>query len=142
MNPVPDRRRLRREYLRKKAIGYLMLRLSVVLPGIGVVAIVTANVCDEQHAIGGTVVVSSAACLLLVSLFALKMSGQAEIVSDVPYVPPVKPDTLPAEEILVRGATQPSIPSETLLRATMKGEETKADELLRVASGSTGAQDR
>ena len=55
-------------------------------------------------------------------------------------VPPVTSSTLPAEEVLVRSAMEPTAPSEILLRATVKGEETKAQELLRAASGATGEQ--
>ena len=58
------------------------------------------------------------------------------------YVPPVTAASLPVEEVLVRSAAQPSSPSETLLRATVKGEETKEEELLRVAHGAKEAQDR
>jgi len=49
----------------------------------------------------------------------------------LPYVPPLNPDTLPAEEVLVRGAEEPPIvPSEVLLRATNE-RETPKEELLR-----------
>ena len=38
-----------------------------------------------------------------------ELSGEAEAESNaIPYVPPVTPDTLPAEEILVRGAQEPT----------------------------------
>ena len=47
------------------------------------------------------------------------------------YVPPVSLSNLPAEEILVRGAEEPTAPSEVLLRAAGKGEESKAEQLLR-----------
>jgi hypothetical protein len=60
----------------------------------------------------------------------------------VPHVPPVPLNSLPIEEILIRGAAEPSATGETLLRAGVKGEETKAEELLRVASGTRGEQDR
>jgi hypothetical protein len=53
----------------------------------------------------------------------------------------VTPMDLPAERVLVRGAAEPSAPSETLLRATVMGDETKAEELLRVVSGAIGEQD-
>ncbi len=60
----------------------------------------------------------------------------------VPYVPPVNLSTLPAEEVLVRGAEQPTAPNGTLLRATVKCEGAKAEELLHVVSGSSGGQDQ
>ena len=50
----------------------------------------------------------------------------------LPYVPPVTDSTLPADEILVRGAAEPAAPNETLLRAAREGEEQlKPEELLR-----------
>jgi hypothetical protein len=53
----------------------------------------------------------------------------------LPYVPPITFSTLPAEEVLVRGAAEPSAPSETLLRAGVKSEETKPTDLLRATTG-------
>ncbi len=51
-----------------------------------------------------------------------------------PYVPPVTPDTLPADEILVRGSEEPPVAqSEVLLRAAHRGKETPKEEWLRVA---------
>ncbi len=50
------------------------------------------------------------------------------------YIPPVTADTLPADEILVRGSEEPPVvQSEVLLRAAQKGEETAKEELLRVS---------
>jgi hypothetical protein len=52
------------------------------------------------------------------------------------YVPPVPPDTFPAEEVLVRGAEEPQAESETLVRAAMPTtEETPAEQLLRSSQG-------
>jgi hypothetical protein len=47
------------------------------------------------------------------------------------YDPPVNPDTLTADEILVRGSAEPAAQSEVLLRAVQTGQETAAEELLR-----------
>lgn len=58
-------------------------------------------------------------------------------VRSLPYVPPVTPDTLPAEELLVRGAERP--PTEesiVLLRAAGESVETPAEELLRPAGAN------
>jgi hypothetical protein len=50
------------------------------------------------------------------------------------YFPRVTPDTLPAEEILVRASEKtPVAQSEVLLRAAQWGQETPKKELLRVA---------
>jgi hypothetical protein len=54
----------------------------------------------------------------------------------IPYVPPVTPNTLPADEILVRSSTLSEVPqSEILLRATHATQETPPEELLRVSEG-------
>jgi hypothetical protein len=50
----------------------------------------------------------------------------------IPYVPPVTPDTLPADEILVRGSEEPvAVQSEVLLRSA-QGQDTPKEELLKV----------
>jgi hypothetical protein len=55
-------------------------------------------------------------------------------VTSVPYVPPVKFDTLPAEEVLVRGAQEPTQEqSAVLLRAAEESADTPAEQLLRAA---------
>ncbi len=52
------------------------------------------------------------------------------------YVPPVTLDTIPAEEILVRGSDEtPVAQSEVLLRAAQQGQQTPKEALLRVSQG-------
>ena len=136
MSRAPDRKKLRREYLRKKATGYLMSRMSVALPVMAIVAIVTSAIYEEQHITGAVAVIFIAASALMVGLIALKMSGHAELASRAPYVPPVTPSILPAEEILVRSAEQPDAPQEALLRPTQAHEETAPTQLLRVVAGA------
>jgi hypothetical protein len=69
-----------------------------------------------------------AASTVLAAFWALRDLFTAQKrASELPHVPPVKPDALPAEEVLVRGAAQPCSPNETLLRAGVKSEETNAE---------------
>jgi len=140
MSPVPDRRQQRREYLKKKASGFVMSGMSVALPVIAVVATVMSAVYEDEHVIGLNTVVCIVACAPILGLFALKMSGHAEIASRAPFVPPVKASILPAEEILMRGAEEPAAPNETLLRAAGKGEETAKEQLLHVTPSATEEQ--
>jgi hypothetical protein len=137
MKPVPDRKKLRREYLRKKWQTYAPVRYRIAI-------LVTFLAIEGYRAVW---VHRSSVLLSLLPLFAVVLAGVLwSIITTVktarqqaaliPVVPPVTPSTLPAEEILVRGATEPSAPNETLLRATVKGEETKAQELLRSSQGT------
>jgi hypothetical protein len=51
----------------------------------------------------------------------------------LPYIPPVTPDTLPPDEILVRGSEEPPVAqSEVLLRAAKATQEAAKEELLRI----------
>jgi len=59
---------------------------------------------------------------------------QGKVLAQTPYVPPFKADSLPAEEVLVRGSEQPpAVLSEVLLRAATD-IETPNRELLRVTT--------
>ena len=52
--------------------------------------------------------------------------------SQFPYVPPISNDTLPIEEVLVRGSEEPvQVQSNVLLRGTVSIMNTKEQELLR-----------
>jgi hypothetical protein len=61
---------------------------------------------------------------------------KADEAATLPYIPPVTPDTLPAEEMLVRGSEEPQAGSETLVRPSTATRETPAEQLLR--STNTG----
>jgi hypothetical protein len=70
-----------------------------------------------------------------------KRSHQAlhrgRIQAQILYVPPLTPDILPADEILVRGSEElPVAQSEVLLRAAQQGQETPKEELLRVTEAA------
>jgi ankyrin repeat protein len=65
-------------------------------------------------------------------LFAVQVSRL--VPAKLPYAPPVSPRTFPPRKVLARMAEEPSAPNETLLWGGVKGEETKAEALLRAAS--------
>jgi hypothetical protein len=137
MNPVPDRKRLRREYLRKKGIGYAHATFYGALAApcafaVMLLLITTWTYLPRARPIGLIVL----ACLIGLAGLCICWLGRSarqarQKARRVPYVPPVTPSTLPTEEILVRGAAEPSAQGATLLRAGVKDEETKGEELLR-----------
>jgi hypothetical protein len=154
MQQVPDRKKLRRTYLQKKGLGFTLRALAtgLIVPAcilgflFTMCAVMVLSIPGALHDPGGPTALilfamSSAACWLVFAgcKWGIRTGRQ---MSNLPYVPPITPSTLPPEEILVRSAQEPSSPSETLLRATMTGNETKAEELLRVAPGTPGEQEQ
>jgi hypothetical protein len=137
MNRVPDRKKLRQEYLRKQAWVSTRLTLSCFS---SLLFVMLFGICTMFALFGGTwaayVIFGTLAfgCVYVMRVI-IRETDRAVKDYDIPYVPPVTPSTLPAEEVLVRGAEEPNAPQETLLRATVKGEDTKTEELLR-SSGS------
>lgn len=66
----------------------------------------------------------------------LTQKGKAYIKGALVYIPPVTPDTLPSEEVLVRGSEQPyQAQSEMLVRPATQEQESPAGQLLRVSEG-------
>ncbi len=65
----------------------------------------------------------------------MTISKDMKKAKQVPYVPPVIANTLPAEEILVRAADEPPVAQSAVLLRAAKGVETPKDELLRVSQG-------
>jgi|SRR5579871_2659238 len=123
MKQVPDRKKLRREYVKKKAAAYgvggpfLVIMLTFLVawfrePGLDV----------SQFAV------------LLFCFVWCAVNFSRETIKHVPYVPTVTPNTLRADEILVRGSEEPLVAqSEVLLRAAQQMQETPKEELLRVS---------
>jgi hypothetical protein len=78
--------------------------------------------------------VVSLICFVLVWFAIRTFKNNMKQVKNLAYVASITSDTLPAEEILVRGSEEPSVAlNEVLLRAA-KEQETPKEELLR-ASG-------
>jgi len=134
MSRLTDWKRMRRRYLQKKATGYFVASVFAFC-ALTLVYIV----CIRS--------LSHGAVTLFLFVFALRFFIKASRralrqANKIPHVAPVTPQNLPAAEVLVRSAEEPSAPSEMLLRAAGKSEETKAEELLRIASGAMGEQER
>jgi len=145
MKPVPDRKKLRREYLRKKASSYLPALWFEALVGLPCALMVIAMIYRLStnppgwdggqglfgwiSSIIGILIFGCGAYFGLVGATRTVRRGQSYIT----YVPPITPNTLPADEILVRGSDEPLVAqSEVLLRAA-KEQETPKEELLRVS---------
>jgi hypothetical protein len=136
MKQMPDRKKLRREYLRKR-------RTTFAPGGFSIVLLITFLLFEcwliislrrSGHLSMGLLVFVGVALVkcALMAYKTVKMVQQQ--VSGIPHVPPVTPNTLPADEILVRASEEPPVAqSDVLLRAAQKGQETPKEELLRVA---------
>jgi hypothetical protein len=161
MKQLPDRQKARRRYLKSKFFAYLSVTavsiiflpamIVAVLMWLGVIAIIVwgmwilASPRDPFASDFGPLWAIPAMALFLAilaivpSLIAwwafVDIKHSRQDASSIPYVPPVTSDTLPADEILVRGSEQPLVAqSEILLRASKEqGQETPVEELLRVS---------
>ena len=154
MKSIPDRKKARREYLDRKADAYA----RAIEGGLLIAAVFLFLAHSQQLAYAGyqvwqhlsfahyratgnyETVLSLAIALFgtamgLLGIRGIRLIRQAREAAQISYVPPVTPSTLPAEEILLRGTSEPSAPSETLLRAGMDGEGTTGEELLRSSQG-------
>jgi hypothetical protein len=141
MKRVPNRTRLRREYLRKKGKQCLYVSVGVVtvLCGYGLLCVMRQPILDNVRAhpdlrtiLGAISTVGFVLGIyFLLAREAIKFVQAAQSM-EITYVPPVTADTLSAEDVLVRGAQQPPVvQSEVLLRATHTEPKTPAAELLR-----------
>ena len=137
MKQVPDRKKLRQDYLVKRtyaSIGGLMG--WILLFALSAAAILCACMAVLSILIG-TITAMLYLGLAVAGGFASYkawriIARSEETIANLPYVAPIAPDTLPAEEILVRGSSEPPVAqSEVLLRAA-QGQETPKEELLRV----------
>ena len=129
MKRVPNRKKLRREYLRKKG-GLLSLICGQVVIYLALFTgfVLTRHGNELLHdVLMVTLFLNMIANLYLTGF----MKRTKQKLKQLPYVPPVTSATLPADEVLVRGSIEPEAPQETLLRAAQGDEQSKPDELLR-----------
>jgi hypothetical protein len=147
MKRAQDRKKLRRQYLYSKLTGYCHITAStagllfavagVVLFG-GLAALVLSCIHDAPTDLGIILILLMTVGALACGGLGLYQYRAAQLARDriarLSYVPPVTPNTLPAEEILVRGCEQPAAQSDSLLRATQNVPETPSQELLRIAN--------
>src|SRR5579859_7682563 len=136
MKRVPDRKKMRRDYLRRKGKAYaamvggaallLMLVVRWVQNGLRTFTHDLPALFQSLPVVGkvGLVLLSGASIWYMVTVVVLGLKAlqvAKQVASQLPHVPPVTPSILPSEEILVRSAAEPSAPTETLLRATVTG---------------------
>ena len=133
--------RVRREYLRKKGVAYIAAALGggvaliafVIVLGL-VVGIGLSFTVWRGYMLAPFLMVLPVFLGLAVLFFRL-YRFQSHKAASIPFVPPVveKLKTLPADEVLLRGAEQPAVPPDELLRAATVGGTTPGVELLRAA---------
>jgi hypothetical protein len=157
MKQAPDRKKLRREYLRKKwkaqvkvilgaAFGTVMGFSALILICFLCLVLAFSPYWDEDgvetpatHCLRVALVFLIGSALIVASTWLAWYGGKTSKkgiaeAKNLPFVSPVIPDTLPADEILVRGSEEPLVEqSEVLLRAA-KGVETPQEELLRITT--------
>jgi hypothetical protein len=143
---VEDLAKKRREYLREKAVGSILivvavffcapLAVSTLFSFIGLVIV------RERAENVVQVIVLFISCPLLIWM--ARTAGKINTkINSLEYVPPVAEQIkdLPAEEILVRGSDQPAATRDELLRAANEAQDTGSEELLR-ANIVQSAQDQ
>jgi|SRR5579871_414311 len=146
MNKVPDRKKLRQEYLWKKGLAYSILVLRSVVGILGLLftlwaialviyfrsnaeALRPAVDVPEEIALGCGVAAIFAGLFTVVCGWNIPRAYKA---IQIPHIPAVVPDLLPAEEVLVRGSEEPPVAqSDILLRASITEQETPPEQLLR-----------
>ena len=144
MSNTQERFNQRKQYLKQKRIAYAKGGIADLL----IVPCAVLSVCLFLAAlfclyIGGIPLLVSpivfVAALLIASLcilFADLARRRYEEAQQLPYVPPVTADTLPAEEVLVRASEKPKEEqSQILLRGTDSSAGTGEQELLRSSQG-------
>ncbi len=143
MNQLPNRRKLRHIYLRKRGTALLKMlawtcvmlptaAFALLLGGIFVAGLFQPLMLTRSEFF---VVPTVDLVLWLLTWWSVRAIIRTEArVDALPYLPPVsRADLLPAEKVLVRGSDEPTgAQSETLLRAA-KRQETPTEELLRVS---------
>jgi|SRR5579884_273968 len=148
MSNTQERIQKRREYLKRKGRAYTKASLATffTMPCVfmGLVFMLAAiNLFTAFRGIERTDMQAGVLCIVLCLLFWVAsfrlgyLARQAHrTAKQLPYVPPVTADTLPAEEVLVRGSEQPSQEQgKVLLRGTGGSVGTGEQELLRSSQG-------
>jgi len=132
---VSDRKKLRREYLRKKGKAHSKSVLyGAICVALWVMVALFLFFVNEPgvHMPPMDYAIATIICLAAVWFTSQLVKSEAEA-KLVPYVPPVTPNTLPADEILVRGSEEPPVAQSDVLLRAAKEQETPQEELLRVS---------
>ncbi len=148
MKQVPDRKRLRREYLRKKGGGYISMIISmlvILITGLmflmftfyilWLVLFIRGGRTPFHVLLGVLSVCMASGIGFAIWHLVRDLRETRQKVALMEYVPPIKAGALPIDEILVRGSEEPPVAqSEMLLRAP-QAQVTSKEELLRVYHG-------
>ena len=129
MSSIQERKKQRWEYLNQKGGAYVTLGLITFATGF--CALMTLTFVLTVAIFPPGIVVGL--CFGVVTLRLTVLVRQAHrTVKQLPYVPPVNPNTLPAEEVLVRGSEEPAQEQgKVLLRGTDGSAGAEKQELLR-----------
>lgn len=138
MGNTHERIKQRREYVKRKVMAYVLMTLSILVAipcALLAVILFLLAVASVFEGIPWVEIFWPALKLgelaLRFSESAQKAHGEAK---QLPYIPPVTADSLPAEEVLLRGAEKPpQEQSRTLLRAADGSAATPEQELLRAS---------
>ena len=147
MNRARDRRKLRREYVRQKTISSVLRSMGSALISPAFAFCVSLGLCLFVPISKGQLFGQSKPVSLLIGagvgavigfvFWLVTRAGERAIqkgqeLAPRTVIPRFDPASLPADEVLVRGASAPAAPNETMLRATVHSEEeAKSEELLR-----------
>ena len=147
---MEDRAKKRREYLRKKATVLSALWTARIIVVAGVIfsvvmllwLLVILNYIpyglfnNDVHGLAAMllkILLALIFCPAIVAASYFVTRDQSKKARAIQHVPPVRNqiDTLPAEELLLRGSTQPTVEPDELLRAANTVTEPNARELLK-----------
>jgi hypothetical protein len=147
MGSTQERIKQRRRYLKRKGAAYTKISLAtflvilltpiiIVLPTLLVVDLVLPGLLPITPAYRAAGIIAVIGCIATIWYLLVTASRADRTLQQLPYVPPVTADTLPAEEILVRGSEEPTQEqSKVLLRGTKGSAGTGEQELLRSSQG-------
>lgn len=143
MDRVPDRKKLRRDYLRKKRLISVGLgtgfTASAMLAIWGILSVRRAVTTYPGSLLHDPLALIAVCFMALVWLCCSGIFGYAtvrirKVVPELAYVPPVTTENLPAEEVLVRGSEEPPVAQREVLLRASTGVDTPKEQLLRIAS--------
>lgn len=141
--PIPDRHKQRKEYLRHKTttlskfIGSLVTAL--LIPVLSIVCL--RRLVDWMFQLNSLLLLCLLSCLFIIVIclpvgWFSQISGRSwREHRSIPYVPAIPPNSLPANEVLVRSSQEPEQEQSTVLLRAAENADTPAEELLRSATG-------
>lgn len=146
MNRIANWKKQRREYLWKRGARITGANIAALLivPAFGVAAvcILIALWMQSMEFMPFPALLLcgvSAASGLFIKLAMFLGYHWLDAAAKLPYIPPVTPDALPSNEILVRSASEPFAPAEMLMRPAAASNEKGVGQLLRSIREEQGA---